>query len=168
PGYSTNTLLAATDIGVFISHNSGDSWSELAAGLPNTVSIHLDYNIVQNRLRVATHGRGIWEYNGNIIPVAQIQSNIPHEFLLFQNYPNPFNPSTKINFSIPPVETTRGVVSLRVYDVLGNEITTLVNQQLTPGTYSVDWNASNYPSGLYFYRLTFGEYSETKRMVLIK
>ena len=168
PGYSTNTMLAATDIGVFISHNFGSSWSELAAGLPNTVSIHLDYNLQQNKLRVATHGRGIWEYNGNIIPVTQIQTNIPKEYSLYQNYPNPFNPTTKINFSLPSADRNRQVVSLKVYDALGREVTTLVNQQLSPGTYEVEWNASSYPSGLYFYKLSAGEYSETRKMIILK
>ena len=167
PGYSTGTILAATDIGVFTSQDYGNSWSELAAGLPNTVSIHLDYNTAQNKLRVATHGRGIWEYNGNIIPITQIQTGIPKEFSLSQNYPNPFNPFTKIRFSIPYASSVAHTF-LSVYDILGREVTTLVNQQLNPGTYSVTWNASNQPSGLYFYKLTSGEYYETKRMILIK
>lgn len=107
--------------------------------------------------------------------VSPLNNEIPEKFSLYQNYPNPFNPTTKINFSIPSVETTRQakpkawrVVSLKVYDALGREVNTLVNQQLTPGIYSVDWNALNYPSGLYFYKLTFGEFHETKKMILIK
>ena len=58
--------------------------------------------------------------------------------------------------------------SIKVYDILGNEITTLVNQQLTPGTYSVNWDASNFPSGVYFYRLSAGEFTETNKMILLK
>ncbi len=173
PGYSTNSILAATDIGVFISRNYGETWSELAEGLPNTVSIHLDYNLQQNKLRIATHGRGIWEYSGNIIPVTQIQTGIPKLFSLSQNYPNPFNPSTKIRLAIPKLHLPlkggdTGGVLLRIYDALGREVTTLVNQNLSPGTYEVEWNASNYPSGIYFCKLFCTEYSNTIRIVLMK
>ncbi len=103
-----------------------------------------------------------------VIGIQTISNEIPNSFSLSQNYPNPFNPSTKIKFSIPSVETTRRVVSIKVYDALGREVSTLVNQQLTPGTYEVEWDASNYPSGLYFYKLTSGDFTETKRMILIK
>lgn len=120
-------------------------------------------------------GKIIKTTNGGITMVSPLNNEIPEKFSLYQNYPNPFNPTTKINFSIPSVETTRQakpkawrVVSLKVYDALGREVNTLVNQQLTPGIYSVDWNALNYPSGLYFYKLTFGEFHETKKMILIK
>ncbi|HWA06279.1 MAG TPA: T9SS type A sorting domain-containing protein [Ignavibacteria bacterium] len=108
-----------------------------------------------------------------IIGIQPISSDIPEKFSLSQNYPNPFNPATKINFSIPkshlPLrgpDTER--VILKIFNALGNEMTILVNQQLTPGTYSVEWDASNHPSGLYFYRLTSGNFTETKRMILIK
>ena len=110
---------------------------------------------------------GISKYTGQI-GIQQISSEIPDKFSLSQNYPNPFNPSTNINFSIPAVETTRWVVSLLVYDITGREVATLVNQSLTPGTYSVNWDASNYPSGIYFYRLTSGDFSQTNKMILIK
>ena len=111
--------------------------------------------------------------NNFIIGITPISTEIPKSFELSQNYPNPFNPSTKIRFSVPllsgeGVSRRDGVVSLKVDDALGREITTLVNEQLKPGIYSVDWNASNYPSGVYFYKLFTVSYSETKKMVLIK
>jgi hypothetical protein len=91
------------------------------------------------------------------------------QFYLHQNYPNPFNPVTKIRFQIPAfVETTRRVVSLRIYDVLGKEIAVLVNEELKPGTYEVEWNASNFSSGVYFYSLSTGEFIQTKKMVVVK
>lgn len=96
-------------------------------------------------------------------------SEIPNPFYLFQNYPNPFNPSTTIKFDIPAVGNGRDrSVKLVIYDVLGREVATLINEQLQPETYSVDWDASNYPSGVYFYKLEAGDYSESKKMVLIK
>ncbi len=101
------------------------------------------------------------------IGIQPISSEIPELISLSQNYPNPFNPSTKIVFSIPNTSKVAHTF-LNVYDMLGREITTLVNEQLSPGTYEVEWNASSYPSGLYFYTLTSGDFTETKKMILIK
>ena len=89
---------------------------------------------------------------------------IANEFRLEQNYPNPFNPSTKIGFRI----SDRGFVSLKVYDVLGNEIATLINKELPAGEYETEFNGSSLPSGIYFYQLKAGESVDTKKMMLIK
>lgn len=91
-------------------------------------------------------------------------SGIPITYSLSQNYPNPFNPVTKINFSIPK----QGIVKLKVYDVLGKEVMTLVNEQRPAGNYSVEFNASNLSSGAYFYRIEAGEFIDVKRMIVIK
>ena len=122
-----------------------------------------------------------------ITDVGTNDSNIPLHFTLYQNYPNPFNPATTIKYSIP----TRSVmlnsfqhlnnseipkrvrddnvnVSLKIYDILGREVATLVNQKQNPGKYEVEWDASNYPSGIYFYKLKSGNYVETKKMILLK
>jgi photosystem II stability/assembly factor-like uncharacterized protein len=98
------------------------------------------------------------------VGVQPINSNVPSAYQLGQNYPNPFNPSTKISFSLPKSD----FVKLTVFDLLGREVTSLVKEELKPGTYEVDWNASNYPSGVYFYKLTSGNYTETKKMILLK
>ncbi len=115
---------------------------------------------------------------GGTIGVKTICDEIPQHFVLYQNYPNPFNPITKIKFSIPtPLSPpfakggrtqSGGFVTLKIYDILGREIVVLVNEKKQAGTYEVEWDASNYPSGIYFYRLTAGEYTECKKMVLIK
>ncbi len=103
------------------------------------------------------------------VGVQPISSSIPKNFYLYQNYPNPFNPTTKIKFSLPnPSEGGEQDVRLIIYDVLGNEIATLVNQRFKPGTFEVEWDGSNYSSGIYFYKLQTADYTETKRMVLIK
>ena len=103
------------------------------------------------------------------IGIQNISTEIPKNFLLEQNYPNPFNPSTKIRFQIPAsVETTRRDVSLRIYDALGREVAVLVNEQLKPGTYEIEWNAENYPSGVYFYSIITSSYTETRKMILLK
>lgn len=96
---------------------------------------------------------------------------IPEEFTLYQNYPNPFNPATKIRYSIPQtVLNSNNVQSviLKVYDVLGREIKTLVNEKQTPGNYSVNFNAGNLSSGIYFYSLSAGNFTETKKMILLR
>jgi hypothetical protein len=96
--------------------------------------------------------------------VNQISSQLPKKFILHQNYPNPFNPVTNIEFAVPK----SSFVKMIVYDVLGKEIAILVNENLKAGTYNADWNASKYPSGVYFYKLVTEGFSETKKMVLIK
>jgi hypothetical protein len=105
-------------------------------------------------------------------PVGIIHNNkqIPGHFVLHQNYPNPFNPVTKIKLEIPLSKGgLRGLsVKLIIYDVLGHEVTTLVNEQLKPGSYEVLWDGSNYTSGVYFYRIFTDQYSETKKMILLK
>ncbi|MBE2256185.1 MAG: T9SS type A sorting domain-containing protein, partial [Ignavibacteria bacterium] len=93
-----------------------------------------------------------------------ISENIPDKFSLSQNYPNPFNPTTKINFSLPKEE----IVSLKVYDMLGREVSNLVNEKLNSGEYSYDFDGSNLQSGTYFYRLQSENFSDTKKMILIK
>jgi len=90
--------------------------------------------------------------------------SIPKGFILEQNYPNPFNPSTTISYHV----AKENFVNLRVYDMLGQEVTTLVSEQKSPGTYNVNWNASVLASGTYFYRLEVGGDVVTKKAVLIK
>jgi hypothetical protein len=101
-----------------------------------------------------------------------LQYSLPTEYKLEQNYPNPFNPTTKIRYSIPNVETHRDAslrnVMLRIYDILGNEVTTLVNEQKDPGYYEVDFNAASFASGVYIYRLQAGNYISTKKMMVLK
>ena len=94
----------------------------------------------------------------------EINIGLPTEFNLSQNYPNPFNPSTTINFSVPKSE----FVTLKLYDVLGNEIMTLDSGEKSVGNYEVTFNASSLPSGIYFYKLQAGNSIETKKMVLMK
>ncbi len=83
---------------------------------------------------------------------------------LSQNCPNPFNPNTKIEYSIPQISQ----VQIKVFDVLGNDIETLVNDEKPAGTYELTWNAANLPSGVYFYRIKAGDFIQTKKMILLK
>ncbi|NMB82242.1 MAG: T9SS type A sorting domain-containing protein, partial [Ignavibacteria bacterium] len=102
------------------------------------------------------------------------QKNITTEYLLYQNYPNPFNPTTTIKYTVPNIGTRHAsnlqLVTLKVYDMLGREVTTLVNEYKQPGTYNCEFRIENgeLSTGIYFYKLTAGNFSQTKKMILIK
>jgi N-acetylneuraminic acid mutarotase len=111
----------------------------------------------------------IWNFTTLNTGINNISTEIPKEFKLYDNYPNPFNPTTKICFALK--EDGRGKkeeTKLVVYDILGKEIAVLVNEQLQPGTYEVTFDGSNFPSGVYFYKLTAGNFSDTKKLILMK
>lgn len=111
------------------------------------------------------NGPTIYTTNGgNPIGIHTITNEIPTGYFLEQNYPNPFNPSTKIQFSIPNSAFTK----LTIYDVTGRIMAILVNEELRPGKYEVDWDASHRASGRVYYKLETETFAETKRMVLIK
>lgn len=99
-----------------------------------------------------------------IVSVAEEDSYIPDEYALFQNYPNPFNPSTKMKYSLPQSSN----VVIKVFDILGNEIETLVDGEKPAGTYELAWFAENLPTGVYFYQLRADSFVETKKMVLLR
>jgi hypothetical protein len=101
--------------------------------------------------------------SGNVTGIENSE-NLPETFYLSQNYPNPFNPATTINYDIPEM----GMVTLKIYDILGREVRTLVNEEKARGRYKISFNASSLASGIYFYRLTAGSYNSTKKMVLLK
>ncbi len=104
----------------------------------------------------------------NTIGIQQTSSAVPEIFSLSQNYPNPFNPSTKIRFDISVERIDNPFYKLTVFDALGKEVTTLVNQKLAPGSYEVNFDGSNLPSGIYFYKIEAGNFVQTKRMMLVK
>ena len=101
---------------------------------------------------------------GAVTRITGGENNVPEKYSLGQNYPNPFNPETKIDFSIPQ----NNLVTIKVYDVTGKEVMTLVNKQMTKGSYTVTFDGKAFNSGVYFYKLTSGNYSETKKMILVK
>ncbi|MDE3059114.1 MAG: T9SS type A sorting domain-containing protein [Bacteroidota bacterium] len=104
--------------------------------------------------------------NAGIVPLTAVKTQgvLPNAFSLSQNFPNPFNPTTHLRFTIADFR----LVTLKVYDVLGRETATLVNERKSPGTYDMQFDGSALPSGAYFYRLEAGNFAETKRMVLVK
>ncbi|MBU0474983.1 MAG: exo-alpha-sialidase [Bacteroidetes bacterium] len=126
---------------------------------------------------LAKNAIGFYNTNFNFVPVGikeKPQNQLPTEYSLSQNYPNPFNPSTTIKYSIPSTQTPLlggaggGFVTLKIYDILGCEVTTLVNKQQKAGNYEVQFDASNLTSGIYFYSLQSGSFNKSKKMILLK
>jgi hypothetical protein len=115
-------------------------------------------------------------FTNNSVTGVSSEESLPDEFILHQNFPNPFNPSTKIKFTLPYVIASPDLVgtkqsqlvTLKVYDVLGTEITTLVNEEKPAGEYEVEFSGKDLPSGIYFYTLRSGTFTESKKMILLK
>jgi uncharacterized protein YdaL len=96
--------------------------------------------------------------------ITQAETDVPDKFVLKQNYPNPFNPSTMINYQLPMINE----VELSIYNILGQKVTTLVSEKQSPGYYQVEWDASNYASGIYYYMITAGEFRAIRKMILLQ
>jgi hypothetical protein len=107
---------------------------------------------------------GITYGDTTIASINKIITEVPDNYSLSQNYPNPFNPTTNIRFKI----VKNSFVLIKIYNIVGKEVNSLVNEKLNAGSYSVEWNASQFPSGVYFYQLRAGDFTETKKMMLIK
>lgn len=146
--------------GVFLSTNNGVNFTNTSLTISATPVIKSDFRTYAGTS--GTSNGGVWIKSD---PLGITQTGITaSDFSLSQNYPNPFNPSTAIEFSVK--ETA--AVSIAVYDVLGREIERIVNENLSPGKYKIQWDASAYPSGIYYYMLKTNVFSETKKMILLK
>jgi photosystem II stability/assembly factor-like uncharacterized protein len=148
---------------ILYTSNGGTNWGAQLSG----VSVQLNYLYMLNQNTgwiVGNNGTILSTTNGGVHGIKQISNEVPSVYKLYQNYPNPFNPSTKFKILIAKLSD----VNIVVYDLLGREIATLVNEQLKPGSYEVEWDGSNYPSGVYIYRLKTESFSETKKMILLK
>jgi hypothetical protein len=102
--------------------------------------------------------------SGNVTGIENIGSEMPKQFFLSQNYPNPFNPSTVISYQLPATS----MVSLKIYDIIGKEVSTLVNEEKLAGSYEIEFGAQGLPSGIYLYKLQAGNFVQTKKMVLLQ
>jgi photosystem II stability/assembly factor-like uncharacterized protein len=164
--YNADSILyVGTDAGVFYTENLGAEWSILGTGLPNSPVFDLNYHQPTQKLVVGTHGRSLFEIDlSGITEADQNTEAIVNNYVLYQNYPNPFNPSTTINFIIPDNE----LVNLKVYDVMGNQVAELLNEEKSAGSHSIEFNASKLASGIYFYKLKSGSFVETKKMLLLR
>ena len=168
--------------GVFLSTDNGANWAQINDGLTNTTVRALQINS-NEYVFAGTYG-GVFRSNQPTTSIEQIDNKIPSSFVLEQNYPNPFNPGTKIRFTVPQDDRreTRNV-TLRVYDVLGNEVATLVDEELPAGEYEVEFSANGglasgirnlqasrkrLASGVYFYSLHVNDFVQSRKMMLLK
>jgi hypothetical protein len=162
-GLLEGMLVGTEDSGVFLFSDEGDSLGSRNEGLTNlnVQALTLD----NNGYVYAGTENGVWRRP--LSEVTIVEENLieaPSSYILSQNYPNPFNPSTTIRYSVPQLSK----VVIKVYDILGNEIATLMDEEKSVGTYEITWNAENLPSGVYFYQMRAGDYVNTKKMILLK
>ena len=170
-------LYAGTEKGIFYSDDNGDSWENISKGLEFNEDgyIYINSIAVDSSMYMYTACReGVYR---SINPVTSIQEDQlgkewPTNFQLSQNYPNPFNPSTTIKYTIPAELQTKNEklknVTLKIFDLLGREVAILVNEKQIPGIYEVKWDASDRPSGVYFYKLSTENHVSSRKMLLIK
>ncbi|MFA5404347.1 MAG: T9SS type A sorting domain-containing protein [Ignavibacteria bacterium] len=170
PVYPQNVYVG-NDLGIYVSTNGGTNWYEYKSGMPYALVFDLTIVRVSRKLRATTHGNGIWERKllANPVAVQNSNSEIPKDYMLYQNYPNPFNPVTTIKFDIPAIKGKTGLVKIDVFDLLGKKISSLINENISSGNYSVNFDASRLATGAYVYRLSVkNEVIATKKMLLIK
>jgi len=153
---------------MFRTNNGGENWISQNTPATSTLAV-INFVNDQTGWAVGRSGTIIKTTNAGSVFIKNINTNLPFQYSLNQNYPNPFNPSTIIRYQIKDLR----FVTLKVYDILGKEIATLVNEKLQPGTYEVPFSINQFsgyqiPSGIYFYTLRAGDYVETKKMLMIK
>lgn len=142
------------------STDGGDTWLDETTPISNLRGIYF----LNTNLGYAVGDSGVILKYSIATSVKDPTKNIPTRFSLEQNYPNPFNPSTTIRYQLPKGR----MVTLKIFDVMGREVATLVNEQKDAGYYEVQWNARNYSSGVYFYTIRAGEYNKTLKLLLVK
>ncbi len=174
--YNSGTFWYSTDKYIYSTTNEGASFILQHSSPGSTPYHHMSFEYSPNaNINSTVGGWAITEknivshYTDHNIGIQQIGTEIPKTFKLGQNFPNPFNPETRIKFDIPggPNGADSGV-KLLIYDATGREVAALINQALKPGYYETSWNAADYSSGIYFYRITAGSFVETKKMILVK
>ncbi len=160
---SGDKIIAGTPEGAYLSTNMGTIWKLANSGLSKTDVQSLA--ISGTDVIAGINGAGAWKWSlSEISGVSKLVKDIPQEFTLSQNYPNPFNPNTVISYSLPSASN----IKLVVYNTLGQTIKVLESGYKNAGNYSVNFNASTLPSGIYFYKLEAGQFSQIKKMMLIK
>jgi photosystem II stability/assembly factor-like uncharacterized protein len=161
-------IYLGNDLGVYVSTDGGVAWSLFSQGLPEAVIVgDLAISPSNRMLRVFTHSCGVYQrrlLGQGATGVNDRGSLGPLQVVLEQNYPNPFNPSTSISYQL----SAAGAVTIKVFDAIGREVTTLVNETKPAGRYTVLWDAGKLASGIYLCRLTTGDFSYVKKMVLVK
>jgi photosystem II stability/assembly factor-like uncharacterized protein len=146
--------------------DGGTNWFEEPIGINSNINA-IYFIDIHNGWAVGDNGIVLqWGNSGTTSVKGQRTSliKLPSDFKLSQNYPEPFNPSTTISFSLP----SKFFVSLKIFDLLGREVATIVSEEMSAGSYSRQWTAINMPSGVYFYRLQAGSFTEAKKLILLK
>ncbi|HVO74569.1 MAG TPA: T9SS type A sorting domain-containing protein [Ignavibacteriaceae bacterium] len=163
--YAVDSLIfaSATDNKIYLSKNNGENWTDITEDA-DTTGIGESFCFSGNHL-IMSKNNSLWSYDLSQITGLNTKNgtNFPG-FKLFQNYPNPFNPSTNISFTIPSLE----FVTLKIFNVLGAEVASIVNEEKIDGKYNVEFDGNNLSSGIYFYTIQAGNYKETKKLVIIK
>ncbi len=164
-----NYVFVGLDTGFFASTNYGVTFFDKTQNLGNSgISSAVVFNgnlFLGNANFLGGNEVSVWKRPlAEIIGVIQLSSELPEKYLLSQNYPNPFNPSTKIKYEIK----SSCAVTLKVFDLMGREIETLVNEKQSPGVYEAEFNGEFLSSGVYYYKIKAGSFNETKKMILIK
>ena len=156
--------LTSYDPRFIVSRDSGRTWTQI----PTPIRInHLVFTDQRNGFAVGDSGV-ILKFNYAVVAIRNENTNsVPGKYILYQNYPNPFNPVTKIKFDIPDLSSSN-TVSIKVYNILGKEIITLINENLPYGKYEVTFDGSLFSSGIYFCKLQAGNFSQTRKMILLK
>ncbi len=172
---SSNVIYACGSSGLmFKTTDGGDNW--ILHSVPTSQSLNSIYFFNDTRgFAVGDSGTILFTSNGGVTGIEKDEPSTPDKFQLFQNYPNPFNPSTVISWQLSR-KLSGSFVTLKVYDILGNEVATLVNEEQQAGKHSVTFDATNnnllttnkLSSGIYYYRLTAGNFTETKGMIYLK
>lgn len=160
-GISPNGKIFAAGSTVFRSTDNGVSWQEFDSGITGTPRGAL---ISMTGYGYAASSSGFFRTTSLLTALEPLPGNLPAGFELAQNYPNPFNPATNIGFRIAKA----GFVSLKVYDVAGREVATLVAENLAAGSYQYTWDGSGFASGVYYYRLSVGAEVQTRKMLLVR
>ncbi|MCE1164470.1 MAG: T9SS type A sorting domain-containing protein [Bacteroidetes bacterium] len=162
-GASTSWWMTRQTTAVNYSSNNGTAWTaQYTAPAGNFFALTMS-RAGATIWGVRSNG-GISRYGQPLVGIGNGSTEAPATFSLSQNYPNPFNPTTKINYALPK----SGLVTMKVYDILGKEVASLVNETKTAGNYTVEFNASNLSSGIYFYKISVNGFNEVKKMTLIK
>jgi len=156
---SVNEIYVGTTKGIYFSEDNGDSWTQLNNGLGRKSVISLDFDS-DGYLYAGTESNGVFRS----VDTIDIDDNYSSQIVFDQNFPNPFNSETTIHLFL----SNQSFVSLKIYDLFGREIATLVDQELSSGHHKFDWDASNLPSNIYFYQVKSGNFTETKKMIFIK
>lgn len=153
--------------GLFKTTNAGENWFRIR--VPDGRLVAINFADTTTGYIVGYDGLILKTTNGGASTFVHMNEAIPGNFTLFQNYPNPFNPSTVIKFNlIQSGKQTNIPVKIIIFDILGRQMETLLDEKLSVGVHEVNWNASKYAAGVYFYTLLTDEYKETKKMMLIK